>query len=673
MKRHCLITQLIILFYNFASAQVQDTTVTDFEIILEEVLENSFSEEYESEAFSSFEDLLLNPVDINSANIEQLTSIPFLNFKLASIIISHREKFGPFLNVNELFSISELSTELVNKIIPFVKIDNALKIDSTYLPAFDKQSSLLSFFGNLNINVRSRFGSDLQTREGFLNGNYAGSKLKAYNRMIIKNSSNIQAGIIIEKDAGEKSFMDYYSYHFSLRNYGLLRHLVVGDYNLEFGQGLLLWNSFSFSKGSDAIFPVKKKSRNIKSNTGTSEYGFFRGISLNLALYDFNLIFFYSSKKIDANIDSITSEIKSLPSTGVHATKNEILRKNNVTETLSGSRLEYSPNQSNKFGITFYKSDFSNPFQKNSVFDLSGNKFFFYSLDFDNYFGPLNLFGEIANDKNTTSLYGGLIVSPFTKLQFATSIRYYPKNFNNLHAFGFGEQSGKTQNEIGFYSGIKFNSELGLFNIYYDKFKFPNHTYENPIPSNGDEFFLSFKRKINKELEIHLRFKNEIKEATESINNLKTLVLRVRNSIRTEFDYFLTTQLKFRTRFEYNTYEIKSIRLIEKGFLIYEDIKLSPLKDLTLYGRIILFDTDSFKSAVYEYENDLIGLFSNLAMYGEGVRYYIVIRYKPLKNLSFSMKYAETYKPNEKFLSSGNNKINGNVDNRFNFQIDFSL
>jgi hypothetical protein len=57
-------------------------------------------------------------------------------------------------------------------------------------------------------------------------------------------------------------------------------------------------------------------------------------------------------------------------------------------------------------------------------------------------------------------------------------------------------------------------------------------------------------------------------------------------------------------------------------------------------------------------------------MYGEGIRYYFIIKYKMFKNLTLSMKYAETYKPNERFLSSGNNRIIGNLDNRINFQID---
>ena len=63
----------------------------------------------------------------------------------------------------------------------------------------------------------------------------------------------------------------------------------------------------------------------------------------------------------------------------------------------------------------------------------------------------------------------------------------------------------------------------------------------------------------------------------------------------------------------------------------------------------------------------------NLAMYGEGIRWYFIAKYKPIKFLSISAKYSETYKPDEKTLSSGDSEIIGNLDNRFSLQIDLSF
>jgi hypothetical protein len=57
-------------------------------------------------------------------------------------------------------------------------------------------------------------------------------------------------------------------------------------------------------------------------------------------------------------------------------------------------------------------------------------------------------------------------------------------------------------------------------------------------------------------------------------------------------------------------------------------------------------------------------------VYDSGMRWYIMLRYKPIEFLTLSMKYAETYKPNVKTLSSGTNLINNNIDNRITLQLD---
>ncbi|MEJ2103668.1 MAG: hypothetical protein P8X47_03710, partial [Ignavibacteriaceae bacterium] len=83
--------------------------------------------------------------------------------------------------------------------------------------------------------------------------------------------------------------------------------------------------------------------------------------------------------------------------------------------------------------------------------------------------------------------------------------------------------------------------------------------------------------------------------------------------------------------------------------------------------------TDSFNSAIYEYENNLTGVLSNIALFGEGIRWYLLMRYRPIRILTLSVKYSETYKPKETSLGSGYNVIPGNLDNSLSFQLDMNL
>ncbi len=60
----------------------------------------------------------------------------------------------------------------------------------------------------------------------------------------------------------------------------------------------------------------------------------------------------------------------------------------------------------------------------------------------------------------------------------------------------------------------------------------------------------------------------------------------------------------------------------------------------------------------------------NPALFGEGIRWYAMIKYRPMKYLILSAKYSETYKPDERTLGSGLMQINNNLDNRISIQLD---
>lgn len=669
MKFLSLIIILFLTTSKIVYTQIIDSTEVQTEETLNEILENSFEEDDNSDLYNSIEELLLNPIDINSADIFELQKIPAITLNIAEIILSYRNRFGPFYSVNELYSMKELDRDLINKIIPFLKTERtALQIDSTITE--ENFSDVILSPSKFKLQLRSRYGNDLQTRQGFENGIYVGSKLRAYNRMILKYSNQIQVGIIFDKDAGEKDFNDFNSFHLSVNDIGPINNFVAGDYVLEIGQGLMLWSPYSFSKGADAIFPVKRKGKTIKPYTSSTEYDFMRGAASTFNYYDLALTVFYSSKRIDANVDSITNKITSTPKTGLHLTENDLRKKNLVSEKLFGGRISYKYLSYLNVGLSGYNSKFSNEFEASTVYDLRGNEFRYYSFDYDLNVNQINFFGEFAYNEKSVASFNGLIVSPIRNFTLTASIRNYPANYINLHGFGFGEQSGKTRNEFGIYYGIKWKSDFGLLNIYYDQFRFPFATFENPVPSSGDEIYLSFSKKILNKSILLLRFKSERKDVTENSEILKSIFRRIRNSYRVELVYDVSNKLRMKSRVEYNSYQIKEIDINEKGFLIFQDFRFALTKSLILYGRVIFFETDSFNSAVYEFENDLTGVLTNLAMYDKGMRWYMMARYKPIDFITISMKYAETYKPNAKTLSSGNNLIKNNVDNRISFQID---
>ena len=107
--------------------------------------------------------------------------------------------------------------------------------------------------------------------------------------------------------------------------------------------------------------------------------------------------------------------------------------------------------------------------------------------------------------------------------------------------------------------------------------------------------------------------------------------------------------------------------------MIFQDIRFSPTNSFNLYGRVIFFKTDSFNSAIYEYENNLTGVLSNIPLFGEGIRWYVLMRYKLFRFMALSFKYSETYKPGEESLGTGFNEIPLNLSNVLGLQLDLNI
>jgi hypothetical protein len=445
------------------------------------------------------------------------------------------------------------------------------------------------------------------------------------------------------------------------------------DYFLEFGQGLTFWSPYAFSKGPDAVFPINRTDAIMRQYTSSTENNFFRGVAASFKISDFILSGFYSNNYFDANIDAVTGEITSMPEDGLHRTSYELEKRKSASEKMFGGRIDYRPGNFLNFGILYYHSNFSNAFQPSNVFDIAGDEFNYSAFSYNLTFSRFNLSGEFS--------YNGISVASLNILQmlisnsftFVTSVRSYPRNFYSLHGYGFGERSGATSNEFGIYTGFKWRTPIGLLNFYYDQFIFSYATFFDPNPSNGDEYLIDFLTKPIRKFELRARYKYENKDVTESIDNSQTDGKTIKTAIRGEIIYTISNRIRLKGRFEYDSFKISQTGENENGCLILQDIRCSPTNNFNPYDRIIFFKTDSFNSAIYKYENNLTGVLTNIPLFGQGIRWYFLLRYRPYQSFTLSIKYSETHKPAEKSLGSGDNLIPGNLDNTVSLQLDLNI
>lgn len=653
----------VILIFISASISVvfpQADTSNSFSA-LEVLLEDAVDENEDSHLYDIIENLIENPININTASINDLMKMPLLNYSTASEIIRYRNLQGGINSYEQLKNIQTVDSGLIEKIFPFIKFD-----DKHYSPL----QSIQDYFQNVNFTYRLRTSQDVQTRNGFANGKYVGQRYKLYNRLQAFSDNKFRAGILIEKDAGEKSLTDFTAYYLCIDSISIFSNIILGDYLFEFGQGIVIWGPYSFSKGSDAIGTASKNHRNTIPYLSANENQYFKGISSKINFGNFSITPFISYRMLDASIDSSTNKTTSIVIDGYHRTESELRKKDRLKENIYGVSADYTFMENQRISLLYYQTKFNNDFEGKELYKPSGNSFEYLSLGYSSFINKLYLSGEISYDMMSVASINIAEFLVDRRLSLVFSYRSYPRNFISMLGSPFGEK-GYTQNETGFYTGLNYRSPYGTFNIYYDQFQYPIADNTFLFPSHGNEILFYYNYKILKNTEIRFRYKNENKELPGIINEEYSLLKRKTQNFRGEISYKVDKNIQCRTRIEFVKLSFSHISQSESGFLAFQDFRFTPINNLNVYCRIAFFRTDSYNSRIYEFENDLTGVMTNIPMYGEGLRWYMLAKYNTTFGLNVSIKYSELYKPNERTIGSGYSEILGNLDNKISLQLDY--
>jgi hypothetical protein len=664
---------LVILTCLAGLSQSQNTSSqNDF---IENLLENIAEQNEENEIdYSDFLDdlnkLLVEPIDLNRAKEDDLDQLMILTKNQIANFMAYRKSTGRIYSLYELQLIPGFSSDMIRSISPFV----SLKQESEKINAKKRAKHILLL----------KSEKTLQEEKGYTNENedsrYLGNSWKYYSRYLYTSAnSNLNFGFTSEKDKGEPFFkgensegFDFYSAHLQYNSKGILQQVNLGDYQVKFGQGLSLWSEYSSGK-SALTNSHAYKSQGIKSYKSTDENQFYRGIALILEPFsNVKLALFSSYKKKDGSLssDSLSLGISSLTNTGYHRNNNEFAQKDNLQETLFGSYLLANWKKI-EFGVSFLQSTYSPDIVGTdaaySYYNFKGDKNQNISVCYETQVHSIHLYGEAAQSKSGGRAFlQGVNIQVHPQINFEMIYRNYQKDYQSLFANAFGEQS-QTQNEKGFYFGLEFHPYAKwTIKAYYDQFEFPWLRYSASSPSEGHEYFSQLEYTPNQSVSVYLRYKQENKQENTSSEAIKTLAMRKKNQYRLHFSAQINDNWEIRNRFEISHYEKEEEH--ETGYLIYQDLFYHFAKlPLSLNLRYALFDTESFNSAIYAYENDILNSYSVPAYYLKGNRFYFNANWELTQNLKFYIKYARSKYSNRSSIGSGNSEINGDTKSELKF------
>ena len=622
-----------------------------------------------------------HPIDLNNATKDQLQELIFLSPIQINEILSHSLENGPFINVYELQSIRSLDIESVNLLINFVKVT---------LPTSFQDMTFKKLVQKADHDLMVRIGKILERQAGFSTlanskeANYQGSAWRVLTRYRYNFSNSLAASLNMEKDAGEQFFdssknkgFDFYSGNISIRGSGVVKKLLIGDYALQFGQGLVMWSGSGFGKGS-GISTIAKQDFGLKPYSSVNESMFLRGAS---GTFKFRKLFFtpfFSKKNLDASTTDQGKEISTISFSGLHRTKSEIENKSRLSSTIYGAHIQFNSKRLN-IGFTSYQTQFSLPFSIGKSlyeqYDFRGNLLTNLGINYDYNYKNTYFFGEMAHSKNGGSAFiNGIMSSLSPRVSLVLMHRRYAKNYHSFFNQSVSEASNPV-NESGFYSALslKFDSKWDLF-TYSDFFRFPWLKFRVNAPSSGYEIFAQINYKMNKKLNLNTRFKQQVREEnSEGIITHSGLETVDKQNYRIEISYGINDRFSFRNRVEMVRYQ-KGNSKFELGFLNYQDIIYKPMSSrLSGNVRFGIFDTESFNSRIYAYENDVLYAYSVPAYQGKGVRFYVNARYTLIRGFDLWLRYSLTSYYDQITVGSGGDQINGNKRSDIRMQIRYQF
>ena len=212
-----------------------------------------------------------------------------------------------------------------------------------------------------------------------------------------------------------------------------------------------------------------------------------------------------------------------------------------------------------------------------------------------------------------------------------------------------------------------------MASTYVDQYRFPwPRTGVNQATEGFDVLGL-LEADFNSRLNAYVLLRSETKGDDYTVLNergIEEVLLgeNKRSSVRVQGEYQVSKQARLRSRVEF-TRNKSAGEGWENGFLIYQDMRLQPTRKLQIDARVTLFDTQSFDTRVYQFENDLLYVLSNVVLSGQGQRSYVVVKYEALERLDIWLKYSVTYYENVHTISSGLNEIKGQKKNAIGIQV----
>ena len=570
----------ILLLCSISVIYAQSFTLDD---ILEDIY-NQLSEDGEAPLESLQEDLLeiaANPINLNNTNANELSQLHFLSDQQIDAILLYQYQH-PFQEIYELQLIHCLKDYEIRNLLPFVYVGKADEDDKLYFRE-------VFHYAQHEMTLRL----DARNIEDF-----EGDPMYGKLRYRFNYQNRVQAGVTatMVTDNGRLAIgnrMDYGGY-IQLKDIGPMKTIVAGNYQANFGYGLVVGSPFKRGK-SAYIQSTATTDEGLKkfSSVGDS-YHYFHGLGATARIKWADVSAFYSLREdkkeeawqhvVGANATARWKKLK------VGVTGIETIKKPTQNSSLKGREIGKDVIDKGVIGANVRYN-----------------------------WGKVDVWGEVAASQGEKWGWGtimGVRVNPIADLNLLAIYRYYSPEYENVYANALCSKT-RVYDEHGGYIGLEYNRlknwQLSAFG---DVWK---EGYETMAQAD----FLP-----QKDYKMHMRLRAKRK------NEIDTYSLRW-NTVWESGQWKLKTQMDGNMVYAKENWSY--------GWSLFQDVEYRLANvPIVLQLRAQAFDAREWNNRVYMYENDVLYAYSIPFVYGFGGRFWLNARYKINDTFSVYLRVSET-------------------------------
>lgn len=632
MEKRIVLVVFFCWFFLCALAQNTDSKELLYEDFLFEIQDKFQLEYLDPEWVDLWDNYRENPIDLHHCDSNQLLQLNYFSPKQIQVLLNYRNKVKNIQSFYEIAQLYAWDKKSAMYLSLFVSLDKKLEFGVASRQYTVKSKSVF----------RTRWKSNIDTSLG-------GIPISFLIRTEGELNTQLSWNILLEQDANEPIYFpkktygfDFYSANLTYTpRKGILKKLVLGDYRIQFGEGLQIWGGSIFG-GSILSATQRRGAFEVKPYKSTMETGYLRGIASQISVKKSDLLFLASSRFIDANSneDSILY-FTNLYLSGLHRSEKELISKNAIREDAIGIGWNY---QTSKFKVGIMSSYYHwNAIWKNkealyTLYKFEGNNLLNASV-FVTSIGKFGLYtAEIAYSYPS----GYAFMHFWTKELSSTWKMSLQQQYFDAHYFApHGQATRSATNGVGeFVTNLNLQTEL-YKNLYLlgglRYMQFDHMTYTIPEKHNKWNVFLRLNYYPSAQFETMFQTEYNNLPYSKTFDGVKYREYRntLSNSFRMQYQF--AKSWKIRSAIYVNVQEKE--KQWGTGIGLQEVIQFQSEKlGLSWSFSYQYFSVDDYDLRAYAYEKTVTGMFENSAMYGEGHSLNCYLRYQKTRKWSVETK-----------------------------------